>query len=83
MSGQEHTQIEMINNHILFKTIYSLTKLCQLSVVAPGIFHCSSQDAVAVVFGLGCSTANGVLVPQPRIKSTSPALQGGQPGKSQ
>ena len=43
MSGQEHTQIEMINNHILFKTIYSLTRLCQVSVVAPGIFRCSSQ----------------------------------------
>ena len=34
-------------------------------------------DSLVVACGLRCSMACGILVPQPGIKSASPALQGG------
>ena len=46
------------------------------------ILHCSTfsscgtqADSVVALLGLSCSAACGILVPQPRIKPTFPALQ--------
>ena len=54
------------------------------STRALSLRHASS---VAVVRGLSCPAACGILVPQPGIEPTSPALEGrffttGPPGKS-
>ena len=47
---------------------------------------CGAQASVVAVLRLSCSTARGILVPQPSIELMSPALQGeflttGPPGK--
>ena len=47
---------------------------------------CGAQASVVAVLRLSCSTACGILIPQPSIKLMSPALQGkflttGLPGK--
>ena len=63
-------------------------------IAACGIFHCSVRDlslqrvgSVVAALGLSCPVACGILVPQPGIKSASPALEGafltsGPPRKS-
>ena len=48
---------------------------------------CCSKDAAVVAQRLRCSQACGILVPQPGVEPTSPALEGrflttGPPGKS-
>ena len=50
--------------------------------------HCGMWASVVAVCGLSCPTAHGILVPQPGIEPTSPALEGGflttgPPGRSQ
>ena len=79
--------------------IYVFIWLPQPSTVACGIFCCCAQTLVAahelrsslasviVAYRYSCFTVCGILVPWPRIKPESPALQGGffttgQPGKS-
>ena len=37
---------------------------------------CGAQASVVAVLRLSCSTARGILVPQPSIELMSPALQG-------
>ena len=39
--------------------------------------HCSAQTSLVVVCRLSCPLACAILVPQPGIKPTSPALEGG------
>ena len=39
-------------------------------------FSWQHRDSLVVVHGLSCSTACGILVPQPGIEPVSPALQG-------
>ena len=44
-------------------------------------------DPLAVAWGLGCTVARGIIVPQPGIQPESPVLEGrflsmGPPGKS-
>lgn len=82
-NGQEHTQTEMIHNHFLLKSIYSLTHwLCQVMVVAPRSFTAArGRSGCGVQAWLLCSKW-GLSSPA-RVKSISPALQGRQPGKSQ
>ena len=45
-------------------------------LVACRIFCCSLWVSLAVVCGLSCPAASGILVPQPGIELVSPALEG-------
>ena len=49
-------------------------RLRQVLVATHGLFHRGPGTLVAR--GLSCSTARGVLVPQPEIETAFPALQG-------
>ena len=49
---------------------------CQILVVTPGLFYCSTHPLV-VVGGLSCSVTCGILVPRTGIKPMSPASEGG------
>ena len=47
--------------------------LCQVLVVACGIFHHGSGYSLVVAHGFGCPVARGIPVPRPGTEPLSPA----------